>query len=566
MIDFLSIFQIVSTALQAGTNIFNGYKQRQLDRVKFAEECLQQERTRKDRIADQNRQFEEIKKKQITDYFLQYSWPLTVAPQLLNTRCDGDEKIELKVFVAPLHGDDFKVNGALSIARHSLHNDLSILSKHDNSHPIDLLFDIWKDGHRGMQSDLDSLYSVLKGQPTLILFPRLINASNELIIYGASWGIGDTTKHPSLERLDVLNLERLYLSTAREYAKRWRDSALSISKTLLNDIHSIDSSNLSVLMKDEKLMKGSFSMNEFDDYFLSKNDYDLDDGRFDKAVGEAIANHLTVIISAVADIYYYVEYKIPPRLAIVLAYLNQSYYLDNVTQKYISIYNDFKDLTDTISNNGNEKIKYLSLSQLSAALKDCLKGIRLSATISTDDFITRILWDEYTSECFRDLLRLGINSDLREHIYQQWLRIFGQLEVNLSDSAVSDFLDNLLDSENLPSILFSYSTRHSTIKEVKTRSERASYILYEKTQVEGGVNWLIALNLASSIAKAAKRSKSFPSPSLMINESKGVVYKNLVREYKRYGITIETSLIKSIASYGRFIENIRILSDILFNL
>lgn len=569
MIEVLSILTTIATAVQSGVqtgaDIYNGYQQRKLDRSKFAEECRQQELTRKARIEEQNRQFEELKKKQITDYFLQHSWPLSITPHALNEMHSGKGIIPLRVFIAPFLNDNFKHNNALDYAKHSLYEKMSLLARMNVSHKIEYLFDIWKEGQRGMQSELQSLYSILKGQPTLVLFPRITNSDTELIIYGALWGIGDVSNYPKIERLETINLKKLYISCAREYAKRWRDTSRTLTPIQTEKIQSVDAKNLLILEQDEKLKGNNFTTKEFDEYFSSSEDYLCKDDRFNKAIGETVANHLTVLISAAADIYSYIEYKTIPRLAIILAYLHQPFYTETITPKYIGIYNSFNSLIGKVSQGQNTLINYLDNKNLWSIIYSCTKNEKISDHYSNGDFVTRLLWDEYTSECFRDYLLNGKSDVLNTALYEQMKRIFGELESNLSDKSVRVWLDNIIQCNEFQSILFSFSIRHSTIREVKTRSERASYILYEKTQVKGGVNWLVTINLASTISNIAKTNKRLNTPSLVIYESKDILSKELMREYKKYGITLGESIVTGICSYGRFIENIRILSDIIYN-
>lgn len=561
------ITALAKTALPAGVRLINNVSSYKIEEKKLKAEIDQFERTRADRLAEQEKYYQQNVKDKILDRFLNNSWPLNLEPEELSLQTDSDGKIPLRVFFVTPDISNEKISTLFEMVNRGI---LAFLNRNwgtGSSYPVLLYNDGWKNNDKGMTSILYSLRKILNGQPTLVLFPKIIQNSNLFILYGSFWGIGNTRFTPQIFELLSIDLLANKKLVAKEQAKKWRDLKKSLIGLDITEINKIATYNLEVLQQEENLIGKNISDYEINKFIQFENGYDTSDEQTHEIVSEFISSNICAIISVFADIYFCLEYKEKSLLPYVLTNITYPYYMDSITTEILQIHNALIELTDS-GERDSLSIELIPLRDVITIISNLLAESVPDKQCYVADFTLRLLWDERLSEYFKEILySYNRNYDKAHYhklLYKHIGNLINELDSSVNKDGIDSFVEKLLNYESLPTFLFSYSYRHKEIIEVTNCQRISSYIAYRTLDIDGGINWLIGMNLAQNISQEVFDKYHLIRPSNFIENNSEYIHECLTKILRSRRIQVADDKVQKLSSDPLFLANVRIVSDIIY--
>ena len=544
-------------------SIIEGAFQLKAQKLAIAEQRRQFDQSRADRINEQSNYFKQALEQALNNYFLEKSWPLNVSPDHLGILKNQNDMVILRVFIAKSKCTNDSIENLLDLVNHKLHTLITTDFGVESRMPIDLYVDSWRDDHHGTHADLDSIHHILNGQPTLVLMPTLVHNDTKLILRGAFWGIGNMNSSTNIHTLFTLDIEKLQIQIAREYAKVWRDIKNALNIADIDKLNEIDSSNLRVMKKEESLIKSAIDDRNLERCFKISNDFILNDPRFISDLSDYLSSYYHVIISCMADIYYYLEYGLSPSLPYVLTHIDQPSCLPMISSLTLPLYQSFQSI---VEDEDIPLLEMVPMSEVARAINDCLSvaGVKCE-NIPLERISTRLLWDEKTSEIMRAMLMNDYSEETVNILSRHLFELIAHIDNSVEEQKVRHGVQKLLERPDKKTILFSYSCRHPEIIEVTRCAGYASYMLYQIIGNEGGINWLIAYELAERIAQDVIHQNNLTTPALIIDENKEFVLRALSEILNCFHISFDNKRIQTLYTVGKFWENERILADICYS-
>lgn len=554
--------ELIKGATGVIRSLIEGSYQLKAQKLAIAEQRRQFDQNRVDRINEQSNYFKETLKQALNNYFLENAWPLNVSPDHLGILKNQNDMVILRVFIAKPKCTDDSIENLLELVNHKLQTLITTDFGIESRMPIDLYVDSWRDNHYGTHADLDSIHHILNGQPTLVLMPTLVHDNTKLILRGAFWGIGNMNNSTNIHTLFTLDIKKLQIQIAREYAKVWRDMKSTLNIEDIDTLNEVDSSNLRVMMKEESLIKSAIDERSIEKCFKISNDFILNDPRFISDLSDYLSSYYQVIISCIADIYYYLEYGLSPSLPYVLTHIAQPSCLPMISSLALPLYQSFRSIVE------DQEIPHLEMkpmSKVAEVIKSSLftKGDRCE-NISSGKISIRLLWDERISELMRTMLVSEYSKETEETLSHHLFELIAHIDNSVKEQDVRCGVQKLLNDSDIKTILFSYSCRHPEIIEVTRCAAYASYMIYRVIGNEGGINWLIAYELAEQIAQKVIDQNNLTTPALIIDENKFFVLHTLSKILNSFHVNFDNEKIQTLYTAGKFRENERILADICY--
>lgn len=254
------------------------------------------------------------------------TWPLKLAPSQYLMGRPQQERVPLKIIVAPPDGK--------RVSRKQLEQGLRVFieknySLHNPIRPVEFLGGAWDDKQLRTEASVKALFSMLQSAPTLILESQLIE--DDLNLYMGYWGIAQ--QEYCFQHVAKISYIQLLTDKARKLALEWRTICEKLCSGGLSPAEAqqygkIDAENLKVFEEEERIKK----LLEDDDDLSKLNfqkRYEADERHYTAVCDDVIAYHC-LLAGCIIDVYHLLHYDVPPLLPRLLPELTASLPEDQV--------------------------------------------------------------------------------------------------------------------------------------------------------------------------------------------------------------------------------------------
>lgn len=555
--------------------LYNSRKERQyryqcldLEEEKLELEKFKLQESKAEREEMQEKYYESQKLLAENTHFLQNAWPLLMPPNFMQI-LKKDGKVILRVILAESNDPNYQKAIGNSV-RSKLNSIIAEVFAQFPDHPIGFYLDGWKTNFNGGNPSVDALYQIMKGQPTLVIIPVVTDQAETLVIRTAFWGFGVNAENPTDIDFMRIPLGRIKRDVCREYAKCWREFKRSFSSEQLSlNANPVDENNLGYLMQEEKFINKDTNFDDLEHKTTIYYNYNTDDPRIYDEVTNYIVASIESTISLITDIYYLVEYSSRPMTPYILSSLKHPSFLPSVSLQMLPLYNSCQKFICGNNDDGTlVDIEGMSIHELVDKITYLMDISGLNPqNVGSRSCAIRLIWDENLSNYLKPWLGNCPNEDMIYIVTDYVNNILLNLDNTCDMASIQKFIYNLSCDVNKDKIVFAITSYHTHISQYQKFVELASYRLYSLFQCQtDGTNWLMAYNLADTIANKTQNKDSRKqnyTPAMFIehhqDEFKEFVYASL----HKFGIKTNPEQVNLCVKDAILLENIRKMADLL---